>query len=98
MLGFSGMVNRDQIQDCLDRGWIVLAPDHRLCPQVNLLEGPMQDIRDLLEWVQNGSLERAIKQTIKAEQYDVDPDRIVAFGTSSGGHLALSLVRAFAGY
>lgn len=60
MLGSSKMVNLDQVQDCLDRGWIVLAPNHRLCPQVNLLEGPIQDCRDLLSWVYDGGLARFI--------------------------------------
>lgn len=61
MLGSSKMVNKDQIQDCLSRGWIVLVPNHRLCPQVDLLEGPMKDCRDLLAWVHEGGLHRAMQ-------------------------------------
>ncbi|RHZ45151.1 uncharacterized protein CDV56_104287 [Aspergillus thermomutatus] len=57
MLGHSRMVSMPQIQDCLDRGWIVLVPNHRLCPQVDILEGPMTDCRDLLRWVYNGHLD-----------------------------------------
>ncbi|KAF5532783.1 hypothetical protein FMEXI_12194 [Fusarium mexicanum] len=89
MLGSSKMVNKDQVSDCLSRGWIVLAPNHRLCPQVNLLEGPMQDCRDLLAWVYNGGLETALG---KADSTLVpDLDHVFAFGTSSGGHLSLCL-------
>ncbi len=91
MLGSAGMVNQDQIHDCLGRGWIVIVPNHRLCPQINLLEGPMQDCRDLLAWIQNGSLENFIVEQSK-ERYRVDINHIFAFGTSSGGHLALCLV------
>ncbi|PKS06015.1 hypothetical protein jhhlp_007849 [Lomentospora prolificans] len=92
MLGSSDLVNKDQVQDCLNRGWIVLVPNHRLCPQVNLLEGPMRDCRDLLAWIHDGGLAKAISgQT--ATPYAIDHDRIMAFGTSSGGTLALSLVR-----
>jgi acetyl esterase/lipase len=80
MLGSSRMINKDQVHDCLHRGWIVLAPNHRLCPQVDLLEGPIQDCRDLLSWIHAGSLDEA-----------ADLDRIFAFGTSSGGTLALCL-------
>ena len=80
MLGSSRMINQDQVRDCLARGWIVLAPNHRLCPQVDLLEGPVQDCRDLLSWVHAGSLGEL-----------ADLDRIFAFGTSSGGTLALCL-------
>ena len=91
MLGSSKMVNLDQVQDCLDRGWIILAPNHRLCPQVNLLEGPIQDCRDLLSWVHDGSLEKFIGDS-NVETYKLDLEHVFAFGTSSGGTLALSLV------
>lgn len=91
MLGSSKMVNRDQIDDCLSRSWMVLAPNHRLCPQVTLLDGPMRDCRDLLAWVYDGGLQRAIDDQAK-ESYVVDKDHVFAFGTSSGGTLALSLV------
>lgn len=90
MLGASEMVNQEQIKDCLDRGWIVVVPNHRLCPQVDLLEGPMQDCRDLLDWVYNHELERFVHQNGYPHMCDLA--HVFAFGTSSGGHLALSLV------
>lgn len=85
------MVNRDQIQDCLNRGWVVVVPNHRLCPQVNLFEGPMQDCRDLLSWIYDGNLAFSISSA-GHESLRVDLDHVFAFGTSSGGTLALSLV------
>lgn len=91
MLGSSKMVNMDQVADCLDRGWIVLVPNHRLCPQVDLLDGPMRDCRDLLAWVYEGGLERIISGQVK-EPPSLDLDHVFSFGTSSGGTLALSLV------
>ncbi|KAH7376762.1 Alpha/Beta hydrolase protein [Plectosphaerella cucumerina] len=90
MLGSSKMVNMDQVADCLERGWIVLAPNHRLCPQVDLLDGPIRDCRDLLAWVYEGGLERAISEQVK-EPPLLDLDHVFSFGTSSGGTLALSL-------
>ncbi|KAK9776253.1 putative Peptidase S9 prolyl oligopeptidase catalytic domain-containing protein [Seiridium cardinale] len=90
MLGASGMVNKDQIEDCLSRGWIVLVPNHRLCPQVDLLEGPMRDCRDLLAWIYDGGLQKELT-ALKQNEYQVDLDHVFAFGTSSGGTLALSL-------
>lgn len=90
MLGSSRMVNEDQIRDSLSRNWVVVSPNHRLCPQVNLLEGPMQDCRDLLLWIQEGKLEHALNKSGK--ELALDMDRIYAMGTSSGGTLALSLV------
>lgn len=91
MLGSSKMVNRDQVEDCLNRGWIVLAPNHRLCPQVDLLEGPMQDCRDLLAWVYDDGLQKAIADST-GKQCHIDHDHVFAFGTSSGGTLSLALV------
>ncbi|RKK80203.1 hypothetical protein BFJ69_g4393 [Fusarium oxysporum] len=89
MLGSSKMVNKDQVSDCLSRGWIVLAPNHRLCPQVNLFEGPMQDCRDLLAWVYDGGLETPLRNAGSILVPDLD--HVFAFGTSSGGHLSLCL-------
>jgi acetyl esterase/lipase len=91
MLGSSKMVNQDQIRDCLHRGWVVVAPNHRLCPQVTLHEGPMQDCRDLLAWIHNGGLEQSISAT-QQQPLQLDHDHVFALGTSSGGTLALSLV------
>src|SRR5690348_10818460 len=90
MLGHSRMVSLPQVNDCLERGWIVLVPNHRLCPGVNLLEGPMQDIRDLLSWVYDGHLDVVLSDY---GPYRADLENVAAFGTSSGGHLALGLVR-----
>ncbi|KAH6856159.1 Alpha/Beta hydrolase protein [Chaetomium sp. MPI-CAGE-AT-0009] len=90
MLGSSAMVNKDQVQDCLNRGWIVLAPNHRLCPQVDLFDGPMRDCRDLLDWIHDGGLQRAIAAET-TDPYPLDLDHVFAFGTSSGGTLALTL-------
>ncbi|KAB8262860.1 alpha/beta-hydrolase [Aspergillus pseudonomiae] len=90
MLGNSRMVSIPQIEDCLSRGWIVVVPNHRLCPGVNILEGPIEDCRDLLAWVYDGSLEGLLRGQ-GVETLRVDTERVMAFGTSSGGFLALSL-------
>ncbi|KAJ5605174.1 hypothetical protein N7510_010328 [Penicillium lagena] len=88
MLGHSRMVSLPQVNDCLSRGWIVLVPNHRLCPGVNLLDGPMQDIRDLLSWIYEGHLDEYLSSQ---GSWRADLENVAAFGTSSGGHLALSL-------
>jgi acetyl esterase/lipase len=90
MLGSSRMVNQDQIRDCLSRGWVVISPNHRLCPQVNLLEGPIQDCRDLLSWIYSGGLMEALEE--QKEMINLDLNKVYAMGTSSGGTLALALV------
>ncbi|KAK8112021.1 uncharacterized protein PG998_008478 [Apiospora kogelbergensis] len=91
MLGSSRMVNMDQVEDCLQRGWIVVAPNHRLCPQIDLLEGPIRDIRDLLAWIYEGGLQQAMNQHGSCHPRLVDLSHVFAFGTSSGGTLALCL-------
>tara|TARA_R110002003_G_scaffold2375_1_gene24188 strand:- start:1953 stop:2405 length:453 start_codon:yes stop_codon:yes gene_type:complete len=90
MLGSASINNKDQISDCLERGWIVLAIEHRLCPGVDLLEGPMADVRDALAWAQDGGLAKALEGKWTGS---MDRERIMVMGTSSGGHLALSTVR-----
>ncbi|KAG9238745.1 Alpha/Beta hydrolase protein [Amylocarpus encephaloides] len=89
ILGHSKMVNRDQIRDCQDRGWIVVVPEHRLCPRVDILEGPITDCRDALEWLHNDGLDVELRKL--ESNFVLDVDRIVAVGTSSGGTIALSL-------
>lgn len=84
------MVSRPQISDCLSRGWIVLVPNHRLCPGVDVLQGPMRDIRDFLAWVYTGCLDDELRKLRRG--FRADLERVVAFGTSSGGMLALGLV------
>ncbi|OMP88869.1 hypothetical protein BK809_0005590 [Diplodia seriata] len=91
ILGHSDMVNKDQIQDCLERGWIVLSLEHRLCPQVDILEGPITDCRDALAWVYNGGLDSELAGNPSTAAFAVDTDRVVAFGTSSGGAIALAM-------
>ncbi|KAK7542168.1 Alpha/Beta hydrolase protein [Phyllosticta citribraziliensis] len=94
MLGHSGMVSLDQIDDCLSRGWIVVSIDHRLCPQVSIVDGPITDARTALAWVHSTSSTSSLEAELAAHGHDtvaVDRDAVVAFGTSSGGTLALAL-------
>ena len=93
MLGDSRMISIPQVNDCLSRGWIVVVPNHRLCPQVDIRDGPLCDVRDCLEWVYDSNgLEGFLQSTQGLEGYRVDRERVMAFGTSSGGMLALGLV------
>lgn len=90
MLGDSRMVSIPQVTDCVNRGWIVVVPNHRLCPQVDIYDGPLRDIRDCLEWVY---AEDGLDEFLKTQgEYQVDREKVMAFGTSSGGMLALGLV------
>jgi len=89
MLGNSRTNSSLQISDCLDRGWIVVAPNHRLCPQVDVLEGPISDCRALWQWVHAGELDRLL--TDHGHAVTVDKSKMVVIGTSAGGMIAYSL-------
>ncbi|KAI9043549.1 uncharacterized protein KD926_003319 [Aspergillus affinis] len=112
MLGHSSLISLPQVDDCLARGWIVVAPNHRLCPQVNIAEGPVRDCRDFLEWVyadegldgflsevSSSSTGSGVESGSGPEEgngkskrvWQVDKEKVMAMGTSSGGFLALAL-------
>ncbi|KAI1407386.1 hypothetical protein F5Y13DRAFT_131466 [Hypoxylon sp. FL1857] len=76
-----------QTQILLDAGFLPVSVDYRLCPEVNLLEGPITDVRDALNWARNTlpSISR------KRSDVRIDGSRVVAVGWSTGGTLALSL-------
>ena len=55
--------------------------DYRLCPEVNLINGPIADVCSAYEWLQ-------CLPTIVGVSVDVN--KIVVIGWSSGGHLAMT--------
>jgi acetyl esterase/lipase len=72
----------------LERGFVPVSIDHRLCPEVSLAEGPMVDVCDALEWA------RYELQYLKFQNspgLQIDGRRVVVIGWSSGGQLAMSL-------
>lgn len=94
ILGHSGMVSPDHVTDCLSRGWIVVAPEHRLCPHVDIYEGPIADTRDCLAWVYDGGLQKSVNECGKADAKGivVNSGKVAAMGMSSGGTCALAMV------
>ena len=74
-----------QTQYLLDNGYLPVSVDYRLCPEIDLIAGPMTDVRDSLEWVRNKL--PAIAQT---RGIVVDPTKVIAIGWSTGGHLAMT--------
>ena len=68
------------------RGFVVVTPEYRLCPQVSLYDGPIQDAKDSLKWCQE-ELPALLKEKTGT---DVDASRIVTMGHSAGGMLALT--------
>ena len=61
--------------------------DYRLCPEINLIDGPIADVRDALVWVQK---EKGLQAAIRDEGVVIDEQRVVMIGWSTGGHLAMT--------
>lgn len=75
-----------QTRHLLANGILPVSIDYRLCPEVNLIDGPMADVCDALKWVRESLPQIALQRNIT-----VDPSRVVAVGWSTGGQLAMSL-------
>lgn len=75
-----------QTQLLLEKGFLPVSLDHRLCPEVSLLEGPMVDVCDALHWARE-----TLPNLHPYSNWDLDGSRVVVVGWSSGGQLAMSL-------
>lgn len=80
-------VRPEQTQMLISRGFLPISIDYRLCPEMTLPEGPMQDVADALIWIRN------TLPNIQLQRPDihVDGKHVVAVGWSTGGTLAMSL-------
>ncbi|KAI0442186.1 BcPKS19, polyketide synthase [Xylaria telfairii] len=76
-----------QTRHLLEKGFLPVSLDHRLCPEVSLAEGPMVDVCDALLWA------RHTLPHIDSGRpgLQIDGERVVVVGWSSGGQLAMSL-------
>ena len=80
-------VRPEQTKMLLDAGFLPVSIDYRLCPEVSLLDGPMNDVRDALRWA------RYTLPSLTLSRPDIQPDgdQVVTVGWSTGGHLAMTL-------
>lgn len=71
----------------LSKGLLPVSPGYRLCPEVALAKGVMEDVCDALEWarIKLPALSRRLANV------EVDGSKLVVVGWSSGGQLAMSL-------
>lgn len=66
-------------------GVLPVSLDYRLCPEINIIDGAMEDVRDAVTWA------RLTLPLIAANKnISLDTERIVVIGWSTGGHLAMS--------
>ncbi|KAF2101891.1 alpha/beta-hydrolase [Rhizodiscina lignyota] len=85
--GRRDLITPSHIKAFVERNFVVVSPDYRLYPNISLYDGPIQDTRDAYHWCRK-SLPSIMKEHLGIA---VDGDRIVAFGQSAGGHLAMML-------
>lgn len=81
-------VNLKQIKLLIADGFLPVSVDYRFCPELNIHNGPMNDVCEALRWsrFQLPSLASTIAPGLQA-----DGDKVVAVGWSTGGTLAMSL-------
>ena len=75
-----------QTQHLLANGFLPVSIDYRLCPEINIIDGPMADVCDAFKWAHTSLPEIASQHGIT-----VDQTKVVVVGWSTGGHLAMSL-------
>ncbi|KAK8079489.1 hypothetical protein PG997_007307 [Apiospora hydei] len=79
-------VRPEQTRYLLKLGLLPVSIDYRLCPEVNIIEGPMTDVCDAYRWVRE-----ALPAISSGAGVRVDPSRVAVIGWSTGGQLAMSL-------
>jgi acetyl esterase/lipase len=80
-------VRRKQTRYLFDHGFLPVSIDYRLCPEINIIDGPMTDVRDALGWVRN----ELPRQKLKCSGLHIDGEKVVVVGWSTGGLLAMTL-------
>ncbi|KAI9884810.1 MAG: Type I Iterative PKS [Watsoniomyces obsoletus] len=80
-------VNRKQTKLLLENGFLPVSVDYRLCPEMNVREGPMTDVCDALRWARY----QLPMMRLNCAGLKVDGDRVVVVGWSTGGTLAMTL-------
>lgn len=80
-------VDLKQMRLIHDAGYLPVSIDYRLCPELNIIEGPMTDVCDALQWV------RTQLPLLKFPQWpglSADSAKVVVVGWSTGGTLAMT--------
>ena len=69
----------------LANGVLPISLDYRLCPEINLIDGPIADIRDANSWAQTD-----LQAVVRSKGITIDVEKVVFIGWSTGGHLAMT--------
>ncbi|KAK4496390.1 hypothetical protein PRZ48_012370 [Zasmidium cellare] len=73
----------------LGHGFVVVAPNYRLCPTILAIEEPVQDSLDCYEWARSD-----LPKLLQPEGITLDTERLVALGSSCGGTIAHHMTKA----
>lgn len=74
-----------QTQYLLDNNILPISIDYRLCPEIGVVEGPIEDMRDALIWARE-----RLPALAKARGIIVNKEKVGVVGWSTGGHLAMT--------
>ena len=76
-----------QVKMLLEKGFLPVSVEYRFCPEINIIDGAMTDVRDALQWC------RATLPGMKLDRSDlyIDGGRVGVVGWSTGGQLAMTL-------
>ena len=86
MVGSSEMIPKPQINYLVSKNFVVVIPNYRLSPQVTAKDA-FADSEEAYEWATT-----ALPAPLKSDHgIDVDTGKVVGYGHSSGGTLALNL-------
>jgi acetyl esterase/lipase len=87
-VGSKEMLPHNQSEKPLDLGFVVVSANYQLSPTITVFEGPVKDALDAYKWSQTNLPELLLNDA----GVDIDGSRIVTFGHSCGGTLALLTV------
>ncbi|KAG4435794.1 hypothetical protein IFR05_008715 [Cadophora sp. M221] len=74
-----------QTQYLLDNNILPISIDYRLCPEIGVVEGPIEDMRDALIWARE-----QLPALARERGVVVDAEKVGVVGWSTGGHLAMT--------
>ena len=67
-------VRHHQTSFSLSQNVLPVSIDHRLCPEINLIAGPIRDVRDAYAWIKNGGLQRVVQ----GKEIQVDSEKVLS--------------------
>ncbi|KAF2847817.1 hypothetical protein T440DRAFT_537648 [Plenodomus tracheiphilus IPT5] len=77
-------INPRHVKMLLDQGFLPVSVDYRLCPEINIRDGPMTDACEAVEWARNV----LPCLPLCSNGLRIDSEHVVVIGYSTGGHLA----------